>query len=311
MDAIEIHELTRTFGERVAVENLTLSIPESSVFGFLGPNGAGKTTTVRMLTALIAPSAGEARIAGYKLGQENDAIRRAVGILTETPGLYDRLSAEQNLLFFARLYGLDARKARRSTENYLRLLGLWERRDDKVGGFSKGMRQKLAIARALLHEPRVVFLDEPTSGLDPEAAVIVYDFIKELRSEGRTIFLTTHNLHEANQLCDLVAVFRTHLLRLDTPANLRATMSGRGTVVRFAGMAECWLKTVQEMPFVRHVAAQEDKLTVSLDNPEVQNPLLIYQLVTAGAQLRYVEELSHSLEEVYLKLVDTEKSALA
>jgi ABC-2 type transport system ATP-binding protein len=155
--------LTRAFGRLVAVDELTLAIPEGTVFGFLGPNGAGKTTTVRLLSALIAPTSGSAAVAGYRLGEHNEAIRKAVGILTETPGLYDRLSAWQNLLFFAEMYDLPASRARSQVEQYLRLLDLWERRDDKVGGFSKGMRQKLAIARALLHEPQVIFLDEPTS----------------------------------------------------------------------------------------------------------------------------------------------------
>ncbi|HEX7734376.1 MAG TPA: ABC transporter ATP-binding protein [Ktedonobacteraceae bacterium] len=304
MNAIEISRLTRVFGERVAVQDLTLAIPAGSVFGFLGPNGAGKTTTVRMLAALIAPSSGSALVAGHELGKENEQIRRAVGILTETPGLYDRLSARQNLLFFARLYGLDGQKAEGQVERYLRMLDLWERRNDRVGGFSKGMRQKLAIARALLHEPEVVFLDEPTSGLDPEAARTVRQFIAELRSEGRTIFLTTHNLHEADELCDQVGVFRTRLLRVDTPANLRVGMFGRGTVVRVVGEAEHWLETARALPFVGGVVANKDSLTVRLNDPDYQNPMLIRALITAGAQVRYVEAISHSLEEVYLGLID-------
>lgn len=304
MNALELSKLTRVFGERVAVQDLSLAIPAGSVFGFLGPNGAGKTTTVRMLAALIAPSGGTARIAGYTLGKENAAIRRAVGILTETPGLYDRLSAWQNLIFFARLYGLDGQAAAGQVERYLRLLELWERRNDRAGSFSKGMRQKLAIARALLHEPEVVFLDEPTAGLDPEAARTVREFIKALRTEGRTIFLTTHNLHEADELCDQVGVFRTHLLRVDTPANLRVGMFGRGTLVRVVGEAEHWTEIARALPFVGAVSASQDKLTVRLDDPDYQNPLLIRALVTAGAQVRYVEALSHSLEEVYLGLID-------
>ena len=227
MNAIETHQLTRAFGERLAVDQLTLSIPVGTVFGFLGPNGAGKTTTVRMLTALIGPTAGSALVNAQPLGAGNEAIRRSVGILTETPGLYERLTAGENLLFFGRLYGLELARASAQTERYLRMLGLWERRDDRVGGFSKGMRQKIAIARALLHEPAIVFLDEPTVGLDPEASRMVRDFVKELRAEGRTIFLTTHNLPEADELCDLVAIFRTRLLRLDTPARLRAESCGR------------------------------------------------------------------------------------
>lgn len=305
MNAIETHQLTRSFGKLVAVENLTLAIPEGAVFGFLGPNGAGKTTTVRMLAALIAPTSGTASVQKYTLGKDNETIRQAVGILTETPGLYDRLSARQNLVFFARLYNLDRAKAEAQTERYLRMLDLWERRDDKVGGFSKGMRQKLAIARALLHEPKVVFLDEPTAGLDPEAARTVRDFIKDLRAEGRTIFLTTHNLPEADELCDLIGVFRTRLIRLDTPANLRVGMFGTGTRVRVIGDASAWIETAR--PFAREVASQGNTLSIRLDNPDEENPALISALVSAGARIAYVEPMTHSLEEVYLELIDNEQ----
>ncbi len=309
MNTIETHKLTRKFGNLVAVDNLTLSIPEGTVFGFLGPNGAGKTTTVRMLTALIAPTSGTANVIGHELGAGNRSIRRSVGILTETPGLYDRLSAEQNLIFFARLYDVPAQRAQEQAERYLRMLELWERRSDRVGGFSKGMRQKLAIARALLHEPRVIFLDEPTAGLDPEAARTVRDFIKELRSEGRTIFLTTHNLPEADELCDLIGVFRTQLLRVDTPVNLRTGLFGRGTQVRVVGDASGWASTARSLSFVRQVTSQDDRLLVTLDNPDEQNPYLVQALVMAGAQIRFVEPIAHSLEEVYLELIEDEPAA--
>ena len=301
--AIETHALSRSFGARTAVDQLSLSIPPGAVFGFLGPNGAGKTTTVRMLAALIAPTAGSALVNGHQLGPGNDAIRRSVGILTETPGLYERLSAGQNLTFFARLYGVAAARAEEQAGRYLRMLGLWERRDDKVGGFSKGMRQKIAIARALLHEPAIVFLDEPTAGLDPEASRMVRDFIKELRAEGRTIFLTTHNLPEADELCDLIGVFRGRLLRLDTPANLRTSLFGRGTAVRFAGDPQAWLATVRGLPFVRGAEVRDNALELRLDDPDAANPLLVQALVGAGAHVRYVERLNYSLEDVYFELM--------
>ena len=301
--AIETERLSRAFGSRPAVEELTLAIPRGAVFGFLGPNGAGKTTTVRLLTGLIAPTGGTAVVAGHRLGVNDEAIRRSVGLLTESPGLYDRLSPLQNLVFFGRLYGLATGRARDQAERYLRLMGLWERRDDPVGGFSKGMRQKLAIARALLHEPAVIFLDEPSVGLDPEAARTVRGIIKELRAEGRTIFLTTHNLPEADELCDLIGVFRTRLLRLDTPANLRAALFGHGTVVRLAGEAAAWLPAARALPFVRDVAAEDGALRVTLDDPDAHNPALVQTLVAAGAPIRYVEPITASLEEVYLELV--------
>jgi ABC-2 type transport system ATP-binding protein len=275
------------------------------VFGFLGPNGAGKTTTVRMLAALIAPTSGSARVAGHEIGPDNEIIRASVGILTETPGLYKTLTAWQNLLFFAELYGLTEQRAGEQAERYLKMLDLWERRGDKVGGFSKGMRQKLALARALLHEPRVVFLDEPTAGLDPEAARTVREFIKELRAEGRTTFLTTHNLTEADELCDLIGVFRTRLLRLDTPRNLRTALFGKGTQVQVAGDATPWVHTIQALPFVKRVEAQDSTISIHLDDPDTQNPPLVQALVTAGAPVRYVKPLDASLEDVYLELIET------
>ena len=308
MNAIETHHLTRAFGERVAVDGLTLAIPEGTVFGFLGPNGAVKTTTVRMLASLIAPTSGSATVNGHEVGADDEVIRQSVGILTETPGLYERLTALQNLVFFGQLYNLPAQRAAEQAERYLRLLDLWDRRADKVSSFSKGMRQKVAIARALLHEPKIVFLDEPTAGLDPEASRVVRDFIKSLKSEGRTIFLTTHNLPEADELCDLIAVFRTKLVRLDTPENLRVGLFGRGAEVRVIGDATQWIKTVKALPFVHNVTARESILSIGLDDPDEQNPALIQALVYAGAQIRTVAPIAHSLEDVYLELVENGKS---
>jgi len=305
--AIETQELTRTFGERVAVDKLTLQIPVGHVFGFLGPNGAGKTTTVRMLAGLIAPSSGKAHVAGCEIGPQSDSVRRIVGLLTETPGLYDKLTAQQNLVFFGQMYDLTRTKAEQQAQAYLRLLGLWERRDDTVGGFSKGMRQKLAIARALLHDPQVVFLDEPTSGLDPEAARTVRDSVRALRDEGRTVFLTTHNLNEVEELCDLVGVFRSRLVALGTPDQLRSRLFGSGTIIRMASAATAWIETARSLAFVRSVVANENTLTVALDDPESQNPELVRALAVAGAPIRYVEQQAHSLEEVYLELVGSQE----
>jgi ABC-2 type transport system ATP-binding protein len=311
MNAIETDQLTRSFGSLVAVDHLTLEIPTGNVFGFLGPNGAGKTTTVRMLSALIAPTSGTAMVAGYRLGEENQAIRRSVGILTETPGLYDRMSAFENLVYFGQLYDLDAAKASQQAERYLRELDLWERSNEKVGGFSKGMRQKLAIARALLHEPPVVFLDEPTSGLDPEAARTVLNYIKTLRAEGRTIILTTHILPEADEMCDIICIFKTQVIRVDTPERLRAGLFGQGMQVRLAGDAADYVSTTQALPFVKKVVANDGLLSVQLDDPDGQSPTLVQALIAAGAQIRSVEPISHSLEEVYMQLVGTKKTEVA
>ncbi len=304
---IYTNNLTKSFGENLAVDRLSLSIPAGEVFGLLGPNGAGKTTTIRMLAALIAPTGGEARVAGFQIGQQDREVRKAVGILTENPGMYNQLSAERNLSFFAKLY--EVADIPGQVERYLRMLGLWDRRHEAVGTFSKGMRQKLAIARALLHEPRVLYLDEPTSGLDPEASRIVRDFIAELRHEGRTIIICTHNLNEADRLCDRVAVFRSELLALDTPTNLRRQIFGRRVVFHLAEVTPALLDAVRAYGFVQQAEVLEDKLVVTLDDPEAQNPLLVTALVGAGAQVRFVGELRRSLEDVYLHLVNPQKEA--
>ena len=307
-NAIETHELSRAFGNRVAVDSLSIAIPSGKVFGFLGPNGAGKTTTVRMLSGLIAPTNGTARVVSYELGPANKQIRRSVGILTEAPGLYGDLTAMQNLIFFGGLYEVPEARSVEQAERYLTMLDLWDRRDDKVSTFSKGMRQKLALTRALLHEPQVVFLDEPTAGLDPLAARTVHEFINQMRTDGRTVFLTTHNLTEADALCDLIAVFRTRLLSLDTPARLRGQLFGKGTLVQIAGEADRWVEVVRDLPFVKEAQVEGDTLSVSLDDPDEQNPQLLAALVGAGAPVRYVKPVNPSLEEVYLHLVGEDQA---
>ncbi len=298
---IHTEKLTKRFKETLAVDRLDLDIREGEVFGFLGPNGAGKTTTVRMLTSLIGPSGGTASVAGFMLGRQDTEIRRTVGVLTETPGMYDNLSAEYNLKVFADLY--EVQNAAAQVEKYLKMLGLYERRHDAAGTFSKGMKQKLAIARALLHEPRLLFLDEPTAGLDPEAARLVRDFIAELKKEGRTIFLCTHNLDEADRLCDRIGVFKTRLLVVDTPSNLRASVFGRKVVFHLRAANENLAGAVRSLDFVREVKTVENKLLVALDEPESRNPAIIRVLVEAGADVQFVGELRHSLEDVYLQLV--------
>jgi ABC-2 type transport system ATP-binding protein len=294
-------DLTKRFGETLAVDGLSLDVAEGEVFGFLGPNGAGKTTTVRMLTSLISPTKGSATVAGFSVGRQDTEIRRTVGVLTETPGLYDALSAEYNLRIYAELY--EVKDVRGQTDKYLKMLGLWERRYDAAGTFSKGMKQKLAIARALLHEPRILFLDEPTAGLDPEGAHLVREFIAELKKVGRTIFLCTHNLDEADHLCDRVGVFKTRLLVVDTPTKLRASVFGRKIIFHLRSTDEAIAGKVRRLSFVREVRIVENKLVVTLDDPEIRNPEIVRILVRAGADIQYVGELRHSLEDVYLQLV--------
>jgi ABC-2 type transport system ATP-binding protein len=254
-----------------------------------------------MLTSLIGPTSGSAVVNGFQIGKQDTEIRRSVGILTETPGMYDNLSAEFNLTIYAELY--EVKDPKGQVEKYLRMLDLWDRRMDAAGTFSKGMKQKLAIARALLHEPHMLFLDEPTAALDPEASHLVHDFISELKKEGRTIFLCTHNLDEADRLCDRVGVFKTHLLVVDTPANLRSQLFGRRVVFHLAMSNEMIAASIRALPFVREAKVIENKLLVNLDDPETHNPEIIRTLVGAGVDIQFVGELRHSLEDVYLELV--------
>jgi ABC-2 type transport system ATP-binding protein len=301
MEMIRVENLSKSFGRIQAVDRISFDVQAGEIFGLLGPNGAGKTTTVRMLSALIAPTSGEAWVNGFRVGQENQAIRRSVGVLTEAPGLYDQLSAERNLAFYAQMQDVDDIPGQ--LERYLRMLGLWDRRHEAVGTFSKGMRQKLAIARALLHEPNVLFLDEPTAGLDPAAARLIRSFIADLREDGRAIILCAHNLEEADRLCDRIAVLWGHLLALDTPEALRQRLFGRTVVFHLEQATDAYADELRAFEFVHEVERVEDKLVVRLDDPEEHNPALVRSLVQAGAAIRFVGELRRRLEDVYLQLV--------
>jgi len=305
-DAVMIRAtcLGRSFGPLWAIRDMDLEVFRGEVLGLLGPNGAGKTTTVRLLTALIGPSEGKATVDGLDVTEHPEAIRARVGILTETPGLYDRLSATANLEFFGRLYGLDAATRAARIERYLRLFSLWERRDDIAGTFSKGMKQKLAIARALLHEPTVVFLDEPTAALDPEAAYVVREAIESMRRSGRTIVLATHNLDEADRLCDRVAFVRGGLLRIDSPAGLRGSLGARGIEIGLAGApTEAVIAAARSVPGITRVEVSDARLVVSAEHPAAVTPALVRALVVAGADITAVHEHATTLEQVYFEVM--------
>jgi ABC-2 type transport system ATP-binding protein len=302
--ALEATGLGRRFGDRWAVRGIDLAVRRGEVLGLLGPNGAGKTTTVRMLTALIEPSEGTASVDGFDIRQAADEVRTRVGILTETPGLYDKLPAIANLDFFGRLHSLEATVRAERIERYLRLFGLWDRRDDVAGTFSKGMKQKLAIARALLHDPSVVFLDEPTAALDPEAAFIVREAIETLRRAGRTIVLATHNLDEADRLCDRIAFVRGGLVRVDSPAALRGALGHRGIMVRLGGPAsEAQVEAVRGVGGVGATEAADGVLRVGADDPESIAPAVVRALVATGADVVELRPERTSLERIYFEVM--------
>ncbi|HET8570892.1 MAG TPA: ABC transporter ATP-binding protein [Candidatus Limnocylindria bacterium] len=302
---IVVDSLGKRFGSLTAVHDLSFRVGDGEIFGLLGPNGAGKTTTVRMLAGLIAPSRGTATVNGHRLGSDTQAIRRISGILTESPGLHEKLTARQNLAYYGRLYGLSGGKLRHAVDRYLGVVGMSAVANRRVGGFSKGMRQKIAIARALLHEPEVIYLDEPTSGLDPSAAKTVRDFVADLRGLGRSIVICTHNLDEAERLCDRIGVMRGTLLRVDTPAGLRRNGRGATTRVELGGArdAASFLTTLSGLPFVLGAQANDHVLLVEVREPAGDNPDLVSALVGDGARIVTVREESASLEEVYLALV--------
>lgn len=304
---IETRGLTRRFESLLAVDHIDLAVARGEVFGLLGPNGAGKTTTVRMLSTLIGISEGEAYVAGLRVGERDEEIRSKIGILTESPGLYDRISVEANLRFFARLHLLDPAAEDRQVDKYLSLLDLNHRRKDPAATLSKGMKQKLALARAMLHEPELLFLDEPTSGLDPEASRLVREFIKDLVAQGRTIILCTHNLFEADMLCNRIGIIKQRLLKIDTPRGLRASLYGLKIAVDLATPASGLEELLLALPFVSGVERQDHSLIVELADPERNNPVIVSKLVEAGAAVRYVRPVEHSLEDAYLALVGERK----
>ncbi len=301
--AVVLDGLHKRFGALEAVATLHLDILQGEVFGLLGPNGAGKTTTIRMLATLITPSGGRALVNGIELGTNNAAIRRSVGLLTEAPGLYERLTAEQNLRFFARLYDVSSREQLKRIAFYMGMLGLTERRDRAVGGYSKGMKQKVAIARALIHEPRLLLLDEPTSGLDPESAKVVRDFILDLKQSGRTIVLCTHDLDEASRLCDRVGIIRQGLVRVDSPRSLGRGVFGRRVQMSLGRGREGALVAIRGVQGWSNASLDDGVLTVDTDDPDRFNPALLRALIVAGVEVRFVTEVVPTLEDTYLELM--------
>jgi ABC-2 type transport system ATP-binding protein len=300
LSGIQVQGLAKRFGGRMAVQGLTFDVRPGEVFGLLGPNGAGKTTTVRMLTGLLLPSEGEAFVWGHSVRTHGEQLRRTVGLLTEQPGLYDRLTARENLRFFMKLHELDEAAAWPRTMSYLERFGLAERVNEPCGGFSKGMRQKLAIVRTLVHDPKVIFLDEPTSGLDPESARTVRDAVAELATEGRTIVLCSHNLAEVERLCTRAAIIQGRLLAMAPLSELRR--AGQALDIRLEGDAERFRPVLAALPFAPNVLSEGERLKVMLSD-DAQAPDVLAALVNAGARVHSAVPANRPLEEVYLELI--------
>ena len=302
---IKTESLSRHFGAITAVDQLTLTIERGEVFGFLGPNGAGKTSTVRLLNGVLTATSGRAVVLGMDVQAQGSAVRRRTGVLTESPSLYERLTGRENLLTFGALYDISECELETRVDEALEFFGLTDRADEKAGGYSKGMKQRLAVARALLHRPELLFLDEPTASLDPAAARSVTDLIEALsHQEGRTVFLCTHNLGEAQRLCDRVGVIsRGRLIAMGTPAALAKELF-RGTWVDIdltEDLARPLVQQLRGLQAVVDLIAEPRHIAVQVREDEVI-PEVVAAVVEAGGQIFRVAPREHTLEEIYFEL---------
>ncbi len=303
--AVHTENLTCVFSTLRAVDNLSLDVPTGTVFGFLGPNGAGKTTTIRLLLGLLEPTDGRAEVMGFDTRAQADEIRAHSGALLEHDGLYERLSAEENLEFYARVWHISPGEKQARVRELLTHLGLWDRRKEAVKTWSRGMRRKLALARALLHRPTILFLDEPTAGLDPVAAATLREDLAKLASrEGVTIFLTTHNLTEAEKLCKTVGVIaRGKLIVVGTPDELRLRTGGLRVEVTGRGFDKA-LSLLRARGDVKEAYLQDGRLVIEFRGRTDAAPL-ISLMVNAGVEVEEVHKAN--LEETFLKLMEEEK----
>jgi ABC-2 type transport system ATP-binding protein len=301
---IETENLTKRFGDLTAVDSVSFSVSEGEVFGFLGPNGAGKTTTVRMLCCLISKTSGTARIAGYEVGNGADSlkIRKLIGLVPDNVGLYDSLSAYDNLDYYGKFYDCTEAERKERIPHFLKMLDLWDKKDAAAGTFSKGMKQKLAIVRALVHEPQVLFMDEPTVNLDPEAAKAVRDIILELKKQNKTIFLNTHNLDEAQRICDRIGILNTRLRAIGTPEELERTVRSKATVVKVENVDDTILAALKKL-YPGGVSVEGNKITIAVTNPDKENPAIIDVINRAGGRIQSACVVGSSLEDAYLEIV--------
>ncbi|NJC98780.1 MAG: ABC transporter ATP-binding protein [Anaerolineales bacterium] len=308
MNAIQTNQLTRSFGALKAVDRLTLEIPRGTVFGFLGPNGSGKTTTIRLLLGLLDADQGSAQVLGFDTREQPDEVRVRCGALLEHHGLYERLSAAENLDYYGHIWHMSKADREKRIRELLEPLDLYERRDEPIGRWSRGMKQKLAVARTLMHRPELIFLDEPTAGLDPVASSALREDLSTLvAQEGVTIFLTTHNLAEAEKLCDRVGVINHgHLLAVGSPSDLRSKTSAPRLFVTGKDITSQIVEDVKNHPLVQRLQQQNGRLIVDL-NDLTRSHEIVALLVRAGVQIDEVRKEKADLEDVFLQLVEEEK----
>jgi len=304
MHAIEVDHLSKHFGALVALNEISFTVAQGETFGFLGPNGAGKTTTIRLLTGISPPTGGKATIFGHDITTETTEARKTMGIVHETSNIYDDLSAWQNLMFSAELYTIGKKEREQRGKELLELFGLYERRADKVHGFSKGMKRRLTLAMGLINNPRLLFLDEPTSGLDVQSNLIIRDVIRDLTSRGVTVFLTTHNIEEANLTCDRVAIInKGSIAAIDSPERLKSTIQSVQSVeVAFSTISANREEDLRQLPGVSEVRKEGDKFRLYTRDPSVVIAAVMEYAQEHNTRVLSINTVGPSLEDVFIKL---------
>ena len=302
--AIQVRDLTKYYGELLAVDRISFEVRRGEIFGFLGPNGAGKTTTQRMLATLLEPTAGRITVFGHDLAHDPYPVKRQMGLVPEESNVYTELTAWDNLMFTARLYRVPRGERARRARELLETFGLWEKRDVKVENFSKGMRRRLSIAMAIIHRPRLLFLDEPTPGLDAQSARAIRDLIRRMNAEGTTIFLTTHQIEEANQLCDRVAIIdHGRIAAIDTPERLKAAFRRVQSVeVALEPDGQVHGQALGSLPGVTTAVKMGDKWRLYTEDPAALLPLVVRYAQDSGLRVVSLSTLGPSLEDVFLEI---------
>ncbi len=311
MHAIEVSHLFKQFGSINALNDVNFSVSEGETFGFLGPNGAGKTTTVRILTGMSVPTSGSAKIFGKDIITEKIAARKEIGIVHETSNVYDDLTAWQNLMFSGELYAVPKKEREQKGKKLLELFELWDRRSDRVHGFSKGMKRRLTLAMGLINSPRLLFLDEPTSGLDVQSNLIIREVITDLNTKGVTVFLTTHNLEEANLVCDNVAIVnKGHIAAIDSPERLKKTIeSVQSIVVGFDHTNSSLIGMIKQIPQVNDFRKEGDKFRLFTEDPSSVITSMVKSANDNNIRILHLATYNPSLEDVFIKLTGLDVSS--
>lgn len=305
--AVEVSNLTKRFGTTTAVDQISFDVRNGEIFGFLGPNGAGKTTTVRMLTGVIPPDAGTATVLGHDISREPVLAKQGIGVVPETSNAYTDLTAWQNLMLMGELYGLERAKAAQRSSDLLRTLGLLERKDQKVQAYSKGMKQRLILAIALLHEPELLFLDEPTSGLDVQSTQMILSMLRDLNKRGTTIFLTTHNMEEANRLCHRVGIIRAgKMVAIDAPEKLKTAID-RVHQIEVSFDREVASDALSGLAGVTGASRTGDKWQITAENQDAAIRSMVALSQQNGAAIVTLNTLAPSLDEAFLQLTQEGK----